>query len=94
MSDRHPGADRIDAAHTWVAYDGDPFVDPLEGRTGVLGELCAGLTVAELAEWCRYAAWRRESAGDARAAWHYSTRLSLGQRLLVGHGLRADSWRT
>jgi hypothetical protein len=77
-----------------VTYDGPPHVDPLEGRAGVLGDLCNDLTVPELAELCRYLDWRRETTGDARASWHYSTRLSYGQRPLVRHGLRPDSWRT
>lgn len=89
----HDG-ERIDGSHTRVTYDGPPHVDPLKGRAGCLGDLCRDLTVAEVAELCRYLDWRRLTAGNPRASWHYSTRLSYGQRLLVGHGLRADSWRT
>ena len=87
-------ADRIDASHTWTTYDGPPYVDLLEGRAGVLGDLCSNLTVAELAELCRYLDWRRETTDDPQASWHYSTRLSYGQRLMASKGLRPESWRT
>lgn len=99
--DGHPGGEggdpdgnRIDGSHTWVTYDGPPYVDPLEGRAGVLADLCSELNVAEVAELCRYLSWRRQTTANARASWHYATHLSYGQRLLAGKGLRPDSWRT
>jgi hypothetical protein len=85
--------DRIDAAGTFVTYEGPPYVDPLEDRLGTLTEQCADLTLAEVVELCRYWDWRGSRATSTLERWWCSRFVNLGQRLLVEQGLSREGWR-
>ena len=85
--------DRIDAGPTYVTYDGPPYVNPIEGRTGTLVEQCSDLTVAELVELCRYWDWRGGHSESTLDRWWCSRYVTLGQRLLVELGESKEGWR-
>jgi hypothetical protein len=91
--DRFDAQDRIDAAETYVVYDGPPYVNPLEGLFGPLRERCASLTVAELVELCRYWDWRGAHALSSLDRWWCSRFVTQGQRLLVAQGESRNGWR-
>lgn len=76
--------DRIDATHTWVVYEGEPYADPLAGRHGSLVEVCASFSDAELVELCGHWEWRAELATRDIDRWWCWTVVRFGQRLLAG----------
>ncbi len=76
--------DRIEAGTTWVEYDGPPFLDPTDGRSGTFVDVCQSLTEAELEQLCGYWEWRADLARRDIDRWWCWTVVRFGRALLAG----------
>jgi hypothetical protein len=74
--------DRIDGRETWVAWEGDPHVDPTSGRPGAFIDECLLLNEAELEELCSYWEWRSDLATRDIDVWWCWTVVRFGRSLL------------